>query len=118
LAPAAIALARRGLDRAVAADAACLTAHLAAVPVPALGPGPLADAISSAGGIPAEALDEHGGLRALPGVYACGEMCDWEAPTGGWLMHGCLASARRVAGAVLAAPQDSSSQATRGVSGA
>ncbi len=55
---------------------------------------PIEEAISSAGGVPFEALDEHSMLRALPGVFCAGEMLDWEAPTGGYLLTACLASGR------------------------
>ncbi|NEX46743.1 TIGR03862 family flavoprotein [Pseudotabrizicola algicola] len=65
---------------------------LTALPVPLLGPRPMDEAISTAGGIRREALTEGLELRALPGVFACGEMLDWEAPTGGYLLTGCWAS--------------------------
>ncbi|PJF08599.1 TIGR03862 family flavoprotein [Pseudorhodobacter sp. MZDSW-24AT] len=67
---------------------------LTALPIPLTGPRPLDEAISSAGGIRRESLTEGLELRALPGVYACGEMLDWEAPTGGYLLTGCWASGR------------------------
>ena len=51
-------------------------------------------AISTAGGVPFEALDEHLMLKQLPGVFCAGEMLDWEAPTGGYLLTGCFASGR------------------------
>ena len=51
-------------------------------------------AISSAGGITAAALTPDLELRALPGVFAAGEMLDWEAPTGGYLLTTCLATGR------------------------
>jgi uncharacterized flavoprotein (TIGR03862 family) len=57
----------------------------------------LARAISSAGGIAWPALDEHLMLRAHPGVFACGEMLDWEAPTGGYLLQGCFSTGLRAA---------------------
>lgn len=59
------------------------------------GPMPLERAISSAGGITADSLTPDLGLRALPGVFAAGEMLDWEAPTGGYLLTGCLETGRR-----------------------
>ena len=59
------------------------------------GPMPLERAISSAGGIIGEGLAETLELRALPGVFAAGEMLDWEAPTGGYLLTGCLATGRQ-----------------------
>lgn len=63
---------------------------------------PLAEAISTAGGVGFAALDNHYMVRALPGVFCAGEMLDWEAPTGGYLLSGCLATGR-VAGAAAAA---------------
>lgn len=68
------------------------------------GPRPIAEAISSAGGVPWSALDEQLMLRKLPGVYIAGEMIDWEAPTGGYLLQGCFATATR-AGHAAALPQ-------------
>jgi uncharacterized flavoprotein (TIGR03862 family) len=59
------------------------------------GPRPIAEAISSAGGVPWSELDERLMLRKLPGVYVAGEMIDWEAPTGGYLLQGCFATATR-----------------------
>ncbi|MFV0303018.1 MAG: NAD(P)/FAD-dependent oxidoreductase, partial [Paracoccus sp. (in: a-proteobacteria)] len=70
-------------------------AHLAkALPLRHDGPMGLERAISSAGGIRWDALDDGLQLRALPGVFAAGEMLDWEAPTGGYLLTACLATGR------------------------
>jgi uncharacterized flavoprotein (TIGR03862 family) len=71
---------------------------IANVPVPVAGVAGLDRAISSAGGILGAELDPTSMLRRMPGVWAIGEMQDWEAPTGGYLIHGCLAQGR-VAGA-------------------
>jgi len=68
-----------------------------ALPVRHQGLRPLSEAISSAGGITAASLTEGLELRALPGVFAAGEMLDWEAPTGGYLLTACLATARHAA---------------------
>jgi hypothetical protein len=92
LSPAAAALAQefgRPLPRGAA-----LAGRLKALPVRHQGPRPLDEAISAAGGVRAEGLDAGLGLRALPGVFACGEMLDWEAPTGGYLLTGCMATGR------------------------
>ena len=62
--------------------------------VTVVGTRPFAEAISSAGGVRFEALDERLMLRARPGVFCAGEMLDWEAPTGGYLLTGCFASGR------------------------
>ena len=75
-------------------DPAALAALLKALPVAHAGLRPLDEAISTAGGVPRAALDEGLMLRALPGVFCAGEMLDWEAPTGGWLLTACLATGR------------------------
>ena len=54
----------------------------------------MAEVISTAGGVRFEALDENLMLRAKPGVFCAGEMLDWEAPTGGYLLTACFASGR------------------------
>ena len=69
-----------------------LAALIKALPLRLIAPRPLDEAISSAGGVTFEALDEHLMLRALPGVFCAGEMLDWEAPTGGYLLTACFAS--------------------------
>lgn len=61
------------------------------------GPRPLGEAISSAGGVAWGELNERLMLRKLPGVFVAGEMIDWEAPTGGYLLQGCFATATRAA---------------------
>jgi predicted flavoprotein YhiN len=68
------------------------------LPLTLTAPRPLDEAISSAGGVAFDALDERLMLRALPGIFCAGEMLDWEAPTGGYLLTACFASGR-VAGA-------------------
>lgn len=88
------ALLRECLEPAVLADAQALAAAIKAVPLRLRRLRPIAEAISTAGGIALEALDETLALRALPGWYACGEMLDWDAPTGGYLLSACFASGR------------------------
>ena len=56
------------------------------------GQQPIGRAISSAGGIDLREVDERLMLRRLPGVFAAGEMLDWEAPTGGYLLQGCFST--------------------------
>ncbi|MFN3953867.1 MAG: TIGR03862 family flavoprotein [Pararhodobacter sp.] len=75
-------------------DLATIAAHLKALPVRLQGPRPLDEAISVAGGIRWEGLDGNLMIKALPGVFAAGEMLDWEAPTGGYLLTACLATGR------------------------
>ena len=62
------------------------------LPLHHLGPRPLDEAISVAGGIAFSAMTDGLQLDAIPGVFACGEMLDWEAPTGGYLLTACLAT--------------------------
>jgi uncharacterized flavoprotein (TIGR03862 family) len=69
-----------------------MAAVLKALPVPLSGPRPMDEAISTAGGLRFEALDDTLMLRARPGTFAAGEMLDWEAPTGGYLLTACLAT--------------------------
>ncbi len=74
-----------------------LAALLAAVPLPITGMRPLDEAISTAGGIAFAAVDEHLMLRQRPGTFVAGEMLDWEAPTGGYLLQGCFSTGAWVA---------------------
>jgi uncharacterized flavoprotein (TIGR03862 family) len=83
------------------ADPVQLASALKALPIPLLRPRPVAEAISTAGGVRFEALDGHGMLRALPGVFVAGEMLDWEAPTGGYLLTACFATGRAAAQGAL-----------------
>ena len=78
-----------------------LAAAIKALPLRLLRPRPLDEAISSAGGVRLEDLDEQLMLRKLPGVFCAGEMLDWEAPTGGYLLGASFASGR-LAGAAAA----------------
>ena len=89
------------LPREVIADAPRLAAAIKALPLTLLSPRPLDDAISSAGGVRFEALNEASMLTALPGVFCAGEMLDWEAPTGGYLLTACFASGMAAARGVL-----------------
>jgi uncharacterized flavoprotein (TIGR03862 family) len=75
-----------------------LAAAIKSLPLALVAPRPLEEAISTAGGVRFEALDSRLMIRALPGIFCAGEMLDWEAPTGGYLLTACLASGR-VAGA-------------------
>ncbi len=71
-----------------------LARQLKALALPLLRPRPLDEAISTAGGVAFEALDARLMLRQLPGVFCAGEMLDWEAPTGGYLLTACFSSGR------------------------
>ncbi|MEP6898833.1 MAG: TIGR03862 family flavoprotein [Rhodanobacter sp.] len=95
---------RAGLDRAkcalvfeltsklILADPLALATQLKALPLRLLAPRPIAEAISTAGGVRLEAMDGNLMLRTHPGVFCAGEMLDWEAPTGGYLLTACMAS--------------------------
>jgi len=94
-------LLREVLTKEDLADPARIAAALKALPLKLVATRPIDEAISTAGGVAFEALDEHLMLRALPGVFCAGEMLDWEAPTGGYLLNACFASGRAAgAGAV------------------
>ncbi|WP_417603984.1 TIGR03862 family flavoprotein [Primorskyibacter flagellatus] len=69
-----------------------LAQQIKALPIRHSGLRPLDEAISTAGGVPFDALDDGLMLRAMPGIFAAGEMLDWEAPTGGYLLTACLAT--------------------------
>ena len=86
------ALLRELLDAATWADSARLAAAVKALPLTLVAARPLDEAISSAGGVRAVAVDEQLMLRSVPGVFCAGEMLDWEAPTGGYLLTASLAS--------------------------
>ncbi len=87
-------LLREALSAAEMHDPQLLAATIKALPLRLTATRPLDEAISSAGGVPFEALDERLMLRELPGVFCAGEMLDWEAPTGGYLLTACFASGR------------------------
>ncbi|MEQ8036392.1 TIGR03862 family flavoprotein [Xanthomonas sp. WHRI 6106] len=82
-------------------DAALVARTLKQLPLRLLRPRPLAEAISSAGGVELEALDAQLMALARPGVFCAGEMLDWEAPTGGYLLTACFASGRRAASSAI-----------------
>lgn len=80
--------------RPLPVEPAALARCLKHLPVAIAGPNPLDQAISTAGGVARTALDAGLGLHARPGVFCAGEMLDWEAPTGGYLLTACLATGR------------------------
>ena len=96
-----MALLRECADADTLADPARLAAAVKALPVPLAAPRPLDEAISTAGGVRFEDLDDGLMLRAVPGVFCAGEMLDWEAPTGGYLLTACFASGRAAGAGVL-----------------
>lgn len=99
------ALSKLGLDdakravlqefgRPLPGDPAALARLVKALPVKHDGPRPMDEAISTAGGVMQQATTSGLMLRALPGIHVAGEMLDWEAPTGGYLISACLATGR------------------------
>ena len=89
------------LPRATFADASALAAAIKCLPLTLVAPRPVAEAISTAGGVRFESLDESLMLRTQPGVFCAGEMLDWEAPTGGYLLTACFATGVAAAQGVL-----------------
>jgi predicted flavoprotein YhiN len=73
-------------------DASELSALIKALPLRLAGTGAIGQAISTAGGVAFDEIDERFMLRRKPGVFVAGEMLDWEAPTGGYLLQGCFAT--------------------------
>lgn len=93
LSPAACAI----LGRSQWTDAVSLATEVKHCVIPLTGPRPLAEAISSAGGVRWDELDDSLMIKRLPGIFLAGEMIDWEAPTGGYLLQGCFATGTRAA---------------------
>jgi uncharacterized flavoprotein (TIGR03862 family) len=93
LSPAAIGLAQEASQGKLAPLASDqLAARLKDLPLRLTGVAPIARAISSAGGVAFDEVDEHFMLKRKPGVFVAGEMLDWEAPTGGYLLQACFAT--------------------------
>ncbi|GAA3990357.1 NAD(P)/FAD-dependent oxidoreductase [Hymenobacter antarcticus] len=101
LSPAVPTLLREAYPEAATLPPAALAALLRAVPLPVAGLRPLDEAISTAGGVAFPALDEYLMLRQRPGTFVAGEMLDWEAPTGGYLLQGCFSTGAWAARGVL-----------------
>ena len=95
LSPGAHAILAQVFGSEVWYPSAFLAQHIKHCPVPLLGPRPLPEAISTAGGVCWSELTDDLMLKKLPGVFVCGEMIDWDAPTGGYLIHGAMATATR-----------------------
>ncbi len=86
------ALLHEVLDKEHLGDLSRIAATLKRLPLRLIAPRPIAEAISSAGGVRLEVLDDGLMLSSVPGVFCAGEMLDWEAPTGGYLLTACFAS--------------------------
>jgi hypothetical protein len=101
LSPVAISLLHETKGAGLPAEPGALARRIKAVPLRLDAPFPIERAISSAGGIAFADLDDALMLRKLPGVFAAGEMLDWEAPTGGYLLQACFATGIRAAQGAL-----------------
>jgi predicted flavoprotein YhiN len=102
LPPVAVALLREAGAGSLPAEPDHLAALIKDTPVRLVGLEPLARAISTAGGVAFSAIDERFMLQSLPGVFVVGEMLDWEAPTGGYLLQATFSVAVAAANGVLA----------------
>lgn len=89
------------LSREQIAQPRVLAKFIKALPIKVLRTRPIEEAISSAGGVSFSALDDNFMIKTLPGVFVAGEMIDWEAPTGGYLLTACFATGRGAATGVL-----------------
>jgi predicted flavoprotein YhiN len=89
-----LALLHEVLSKDAMHNPAQLAAAIKHLPITLAATRPMDEAISSAGGVRLEALDAHLMATSLPGLFVAGEMLDWEAPTGGYLLSACLASGR------------------------
>lgn len=94
-------LLRECADKADYTDLARLATVIKALPITVHAPRPIDEAISSAGGVSFAAMDEHLMISSHPGLFCAGEMLDWEAPTGGYLLTACMASGRIAGAGVL-----------------
>ncbi|OZI26166.1 aminoacetone oxidase family FAD-binding enzyme [Bordetella genomosp. 9] len=95
------ALLREVLDKEAMLDTRRLAQAIKALPLVLTATRPIDEAISTAGGVRFDAMDANFMLKRLPGVFCAGEMLDWEAPTGGYLLTACIASGRATARGVL-----------------
>ncbi len=114
LAGAKAGLLRECLSPDVLHDPARLAPAIKALPLTLAATRPIAEAISSAGGVAFGALDERLMLRAHPGVFCVGEMLDWDAPTGGYLLTACLATGAWAAHGALQRLRDASEREAPG----
>jgi uncharacterized flavoprotein (TIGR03862 family) len=101
LPPAAAGLLREAAGAALPADPGALAGLIKAAPLILTDTAPIARAISTAGGVRLDALDGRSMLRSHPGLFLAGEMLDWEAPTGGYLLQGAFAGGRAAAAGML-----------------
>ena len=88
--PTKTALIFEATPRETLSDPTKLATAIKSLPIKITKPRPIDEAISTAGGVAWEELDDTFQLKKRPGTYCMGEMVDWEAPTGGYLLSGCL----------------------------
>ncbi len=110
--PVMVALLHEAYGRALPAEPEALAKAIKDVAVPVTGFSGLERAISSAGGIALDEIDPHFMLTKVPGVFVAGEMLDWEAPTGGYLLQACFATGKAAAEGVQAYLRSQSPAAT------
>ncbi|MDP4002841.1 TIGR03862 family flavoprotein [Methylobacterium sp. NEAU K] len=101
LSPVAASLLREAAGAALPAEPEALAGLIKAAPLDLTASAPIERAISTAGGVRLDALDGRAMLRARPGLFLAGEMLDWEAPTGGYLLQGAFAGGRAAAAGML-----------------
>lgn len=101
LSPVKIALLREQRSDLAMMSAQDLAGLIKALPNTLESPRPIAEAISSAGGIDWDEIDQYSMLTKVPGIFAAGEMLDWEAPTGGYLLTACFATGKFAARGIL-----------------
>ncbi len=101
LSPLEITLLREAIKGVLPGEPVHLAALIKELPFTVTGLAPIDRAISTVGGIAAAEVDEHFMLRRLPGVFVAGEMLDWDAPTGGYLLQAAMATGRAAALGVL-----------------
>ncbi|OLP42658.1 TIGR03862 family flavoprotein [Rhizobium oryziradicis] len=96
-----VALLRERVPQIATLESKAQAAYIKSLPVPLLRPRPIAEAISSAGGVAWHDVDDGYMLRQHPGLFVAGEMLDWEAPTGGYLLTACFATGRAAGRSML-----------------
>ena len=101
LSPVAAGLLREAAGQNLPGEPEALAGLIKAAPLDLTGSAPIERAISTAGGVRLDALDGRAMLRARPGLFLAGEMLDWEAPTGGYLLQGAFAGGRAAAAGML-----------------
>jgi uncharacterized flavoprotein (TIGR03862 family) len=102
LPPVMIALLHERFGKALPSEPRALAAAIKALPLTVTGFAGIDRAISSAGGIALSEIDAHFMLKKCPGVFVAGEMLDWEAPTGGYLLQACFATGKAAADGIEA----------------